>query len=90
MPSQEPQKFLSPDAEAIVLSEASDTPETNFRDYPRLLRRRKWLVIIPLLIILPIVVMLQAVKKPMYEANIALVIDHETPKILSVIRNART
>ena len=84
MPSQELQKFLSPDVEAIVLSEASDTRETNFRDYLRILRRRKWFVIAPLLIIVPIVVMLQAVKKPMYEAKIALVIEHETPKILSV------
>ena len=84
MPSQELQKFLSPDAEAIALSEASDTPETNFREYPRILRRRKWFVIVPLLIIVPIVVMLQAVKKPMYEAKIALLIEHEAPKILSV------
>lgn len=84
MPSQELQKLLSPDAEAIVLSEASDTPETNVREYPRILRRRKWFVIAPLLIIVPIVVMLQAVKKPMYEAKMALVIEHETPKILSV------
>ena len=84
MPSQELQKFLSPDPEAIMLSEASDTRETNVRDYLRILRRRKWFVIAPLLIIVPIVVMLQAVKKPMYEAKFALVIEHETPKFLSV------
>jgi uncharacterized protein involved in exopolysaccharide biosynthesis len=84
MPSQELQKFLSPDVEAAVLSETSDTRETNFREYLRILRRRKWLVIAPLLIIAPIVITLQAVKMPLYEAKISLVIEHETPKILSV------
>ena len=84
MLSQVPQKFLSPDVEAIVPSDASDTRESNFRDYARLVRRRKWLVIAPLLIILPIVVMLQAAKKPMYEAKVSVLIDHATPKIHSV------
>ena len=83
MPLQDPQKLLSQGVEYPTLSEDSDTRGSIFQDLPRILRRRKWLVIAPLLIILPIVVMLQAAKKPVYEAKISVLLDRATLKILS-------
>ena len=43
------------DVEYVVLADANDTAETNLLDYVRLIWRRKWLLLLPLVCIMPLI-----------------------------------
>ena len=71
-------------AEYVVLPRAEHRQETSFSDYLSIFRRRKWLIIITLLIVIAMSVLTLALEKPLYEATASLLIDDVTPKVVPV------
>ena len=71
-------------AEYVVLPRAEHRQETSFSDYLSIFRRRKWLIIVTLLIVLAMSVLNVALEKPLYQATARLLIDNVTPKVVPV------
>ena len=59
-------------------------PRRDFRAYLNIMRRRKWLIIAPLLIALPSVIIVLLLQKPQYEATATLLLDPGTSKIVNI------
>ncbi len=88
-----PQKFDSAVAEQeikAVLDQMfppkSEEPQTDFdfQLYLNVLKKRKWLIIAPLLIVLPLVSLWLLSQKLMYEATVTLLIEPVSPRILDI------
>jgi succinoglycan biosynthesis transport protein ExoP len=60
------------------------TSEDSLITYLNILRRRKWYIIIPLLIIVPITVLMLAMKKPAYQSKVRLSIENDSPQVLEI------
>lgn len=54
------------------------------RTYLQVLKRRKWLVMLPLLVVLPLVSGLLYTQQPRYEATATLLIEPASPKIVNI------
>src|SRR5262245_20173137 len=65
---------------------SQDTDEANadFNTYFNVMRRRKWFVITPLIIVLPLVIIGLLQQKPIYEATVTLLIDSGSSKIVNI------
>ena len=72
------------DVEYVFLPEAEHASETPLKEYIKILGKRKWVVIAPACLIVPAVVLLLAVEKPMYQAVATLMIEDVNPRVLSI------
>src|SRR5215510_1008661 len=68
-------QFLPPDKEETG---------ADFRTYLNIMKRRKRLIIVPLLIVLPLVIIGLLLQKPTYEATVTLLIDSGSSKIVNI------
>ncbi len=68
-------------------------PETPWRDtstsvdvvaYLKVLRKRKWMILIPLLVVLPLSALFLLSKHPSYEATAILLIDPANPRVVKI------
>jgi capsular exopolysaccharide synthesis family protein len=59
-------------------------PGLDFRVYWNIIKRRKWMIILPLFIVPPLVAFGISLQKPTYEATATLLIDPVNPKILNI------
>ncbi|RMF90001.1 MAG: polysaccharide biosynthesis tyrosine autokinase [Nitrospinota bacterium] len=67
-----------------LVPEMEGTPETSLRDYFRIIWRRRWLVLAPLCLLLPLVVLNLSVQKPVYQATATLLIENTNPRIVPI------
>ena len=72
------------DIEYIALPETEDVQEKNLRTYLRILRRRKWLVIAPLFLFLPLVLLHLSTRKDLYQATTTVLIERLNPHIIPI------
>ena len=72
------------EVEYVVLAEAEGTAETSLHDYLRLLWHRKWLVLLPVLCIMPWIGLSVATQPPRYSATAVVLIEDTNPKILAI------
>jgi len=70
------------DYEYVIISEdgGSKSKDLNIKDYVNIIRRRKWLIIFPLFLIMPIVLASIIVQRPLYRATTRLLIEDSSPK----------
>src|SRR5262249_46972929 len=66
------------------LPQEKDETRLDFRAYLNIMRRRKWFIIMPLVIVLPIVIIGLLLQKPMYEASVTLLIDAGSSKVVNI------
>jgi capsular exopolysaccharide synthesis family protein len=83
-PRQDNQILRHQDVEYVLLPEEEGQSGSHFWDYVNTIRRRKRLVIVPFCIILPLLLLDFATKKPLYRATTTLLIEKVGPKILSI------
>lgn len=72
------------DVEYVVLADANDTAETSLQEYLRLIWRRKWLLLLPLVCIMPLIGLYVAMQTPRYTATATVLIEDKNPKILAI------
>lgn len=72
------------DFSSQFLPQDKNETSTDFRAYLNVMRRRKWLIIAPLLIVLPLVIIGLLLQKPTYEATATLLIDSGSSKIVNI------
>jgi capsular exopolysaccharide synthesis family protein len=72
------------EVEYVVLAEADSTAHTSFHDYLRLFWRRKWLVLLPALCILPWIGLLVVTQPRLYSAMATVLIEDTTPRVLPI------
>src|SRR5262249_54571478 len=65
-------------------SQDTDEANSDFNTYFNVMRRRKWFVITPLIIVLPLVIIGLLQQKPIYEATVTLLIDSGSSKIVNI------
>lgn len=65
-----------------------DQPELHKRDslkvYFNVLRRRKWYIIIPILLVVPILIASAALEEPLYQASARVLIEPSNPQVLDI------
>jgi polysaccharide biosynthesis transport protein len=86
LPSIPQDNRLTPqhDSDYIRPPLTEDIQEKSFRDYINIIRRRKWLVVTPLFIILPFVTLLLFTQSPVYEAVARVQIENVNPNVISI------
>ena len=72
------------EVEYVVLADAHGTAETSLQDYLRLFWRRKWLLLLPVVCIMPWMWLLVATQPPRYSAKATVLIEDTTPKVLAI------
>jgi capsular exopolysaccharide synthesis family protein len=82
--SQENRLARQQEFEYIVLPETDYAQEKNLQTYIRLLRRRKWLVIVPLFLFLPFALLHISTQKASYQATATVLIERVNPHIISI------
>lgn len=83
LPSPRGPAARAQDIEYIVVDKAAE-PEKTLQDYLSVLRRRKWWLMMPLLMVLPFLIMEKLTDKPQYQATATLLINKAQPNILSI------
>lgn len=81
------QSSLSPrrqDVEYVVLTDGNDTRETTLLEYLRLIWRRKWLTLLPVVCIMPLIWLYVARQTPRYTATATVSIEDTNPRVLSI------
>ena len=73
-----------PDADYIVLSKRENGPASHFSDYVRILKKRKWWILIPFCLVMTLGIIQMASESPVYQATATLLIDDVNPKIAPV------
>src|SRR5687768_841755 len=73
-----------PDADYIVLSKRENGPSSHFSDYVRILKKRKWWILIPFCLVMTLGIIQMASESPVYQATATLLIDDVNPKIAPV------
>jgi capsular exopolysaccharide synthesis family protein len=81
---QDSQLIRNHDVEYVLLPEEEGVSGSHFWDYVNTIRRRKRFVIIPFFIVMPLILLDVATKKPVYRATATLLIEKVGPKILSI------
>jgi capsular exopolysaccharide synthesis family protein len=59
-------------------------PQVDLRDLLQVIKKRKWMIIVPLVIVLPLVMLGLALQRPTYEATAVLLIEPVNPKIVDI------
>src|SRR5262245_13499723 len=72
------------EVEYVVLAEASNTTETSLHEYLRLLWRHKWLLLLPVICVMPLIGLFAATQLPRYSATAVVLIEDTNPKILPI------
>src|SRR5262245_9138986 len=67
------------DYEYIILAEDEKSEGLTLRDYLTIIKRRKWLIIFPLFITIPIALLFIASDRPIYKATVRLQIEQVRP-----------
>jgi uncharacterized protein involved in exopolysaccharide biosynthesis len=70
--------------EYIFLQEDASAKQNTFLNYLHIIKKRKWSIIIPLLIIMPVVILNSMVKKEYYEAKSTILIEDVVPNIIAI------
>ncbi len=70
--------------EPIYVLPEDSASEATLQDYLTIVRRRKWLVIAPIFVILPWIWLTIATQKPIYEATTTLLIENTNPNVLPI------
>src|SRR5713101_5035288 len=65
--------------EYVVISEDEKSTGLTLKDYLGIIKRRKWLIISPLFLMIPISLLLIASERPMYKATTRLMIEEVGP-----------
>lgn len=73
-----------PDAEYFMLANQEAEQESPLWDYLNVLRRRKWMIIVPLFLVALIGLLSLVLEKPVYEATTMLLIENENPKVIPI------
>jgi succinoglycan biosynthesis transport protein ExoP len=81
---QDNQEIQNQDIEYVLFPEANNTSEKDLQDHIHVIKRRKWLVLAPSFIILPLIILIISIQEPMYEATATLLIGKMLPKVFSV------
>lgn len=61
--------------------QGASTQENEFRGYLNILKRRKWCIIIPLIVIIPVTLLILLQEEPTYEATSRLLMEDDTSKV---------
>lgn len=72
------------DVEYIVLPGAEDTNANTIWDYIRILRNRKWLFLMPFLIVLPSLLLYIVLAKTIYRTSATLLIEKANPNVIAI------
>ena len=72
------------EVEYVVLAEADSTAHTGLQDYLRLFWRRKWLILLPAVCILPWTWLSVATQPSRYSATATVLIEDTNPKVLAI------
>src|SRR5215475_9979285 len=72
------------EVEYVVLTEANGTAETSLQGYLRIFWRHKWLLLLPVIFIMPWVCLLVVTKPSLYSAKATLLIEDTEPKVLAI------
>lgn len=75
---------LRQDVEYVVLADANDTAETSLQEYWRRIWRHKWLLLLPIVFIMPFIGFIVAMQTPLYSATATVLIEDTNPKILAM------
>jgi capsular exopolysaccharide synthesis family protein len=70
--------------EYVVLADTDGTAHISLQDYLHLFWRRKWLVLLPVLCIMPWLVLFLITQPPRYSATATVLIEDTSPKILAI------
>ena len=72
------------EVEYVVLAEADSTAQTGLQDYLRVFWRRKWLILLPAVCILPWTWLSTATQPSRYSAKATVLIEDTNPKVLAI------
>ena len=72
------------EVEYVVLAEADGTAQTGLQDYLRLFWRRKWLFLLPMVCVLPLIGLSVATQPQRYSAKATVLIEDTNPKVLPI------
>src|SRR5215510_1699687 len=72
------------EVEYVVLTEADGTAETSLQGYLRILWRHKWLLLLPVVCIMPWVCLLVATQPSLYSAKATILIEDTNAKVLAI------
>src|SRR5438270_4614975 len=72
------------EVEYVVLAEADGTAETGLLEHLRLIWRRKWLLLCPVVCIMPLIGLHVATQIPRYAATATVLIEHTNPTVLAI------
>jgi polysaccharide biosynthesis transport protein len=72
------------EVEYVVLTEAGGTAEASLQGYLRIIWRRKWLSLLPVVCIMPWVCLLVVTKPSLYSAKATVLIEDTDPKVLAI------
>src|SRR6266446_3302685 len=64
------------DYEYIVISEDEKSQGPDLKYYLRIMKRRRWLIVFPLLLIMPVLLILLSLERPVYKATTKLMIEY--------------
>ena len=67
-----------------MISPSVRTEEPDLTMYLKVIKRRKWLIILPLLIIMPLISLMLLIQEPLYKSTSTLLIDPERPAVANV------
>jgi capsular exopolysaccharide synthesis family protein len=70
-----------------VIPESDKEGFTDFHKYLNILRRKKWITIIPVFFIFPLTTMYLYIQKPQYHAQVTLLIEDLSPRVLTNIQD---
>ena len=70
--------------EYVLVPDTEGVHEKNLKDYLKIIKRRKWIAIIPSIIIIPIIIIGLLKQGLVYEATVTVLIEVINPKILSI------
>jgi capsular exopolysaccharide synthesis family protein len=71
-------------AEYIVLSQPDNGQASHFSAYVRILKKRKWWILIPFCLVMALGIVQMALESPVYQATATLLIDDVNPQIAPV------
>jgi capsular exopolysaccharide synthesis family protein len=75
--------------EYIVLADTNGTPQSGLQDYLHLFWRRKWLFLLPAVLLMPWIVLSLVAQPSRYSATATVLIEETSPKVLGTIPDVR-
>ena len=72
------------DVEYVVLAGANDAAETSLQEYWRRIWRHKWLLLLPMVCIMPFIGLILGTQTPLYTATATVLIEDTNAKVLAI------